>query len=169
MMRRVQVHPGVRGSPSPVWSGEEEVEWFRNSKLSRKHRLNVPHQDTVDERVQDHHQHAASQREVVIRQGTDPYVTPLSSHSRLFVVTEVSATKPKCNVGHKTWENLGIGLQHLLPDHHETVGKIETEEDDSSCSCSNVGSENMMMMRWEVWQFLIDQALIEDVWRTLSN
>ena len=85
-----------------------------------------------------------------------PDVAPVGTNPSLLVLGEVGAAEPECDVGNQRLQNkilkinsrnvktyrkyLGLGVERLLPDHHEAVGKVEHEEEDSAGRSSNVGS-----------------------------
>ena len=99
-MQRVAVkaqHTGA-GSACPVGRGEEEVEGLGHPVLAGEHRLNVPHEDGVEDGVQHHDDHAPAQTEAVPVHGAHPDVVPLGPHTCLLVVGEVGAAKTECNV-----------------------------------------------------------------------
>ena len=100
-MERVTIktqHTGAR-SACPVRRGEEEIEGFRHPVLAREHRLNVPHEDGVEDGVQRHDDHAATQTEAIPIHRAHPDVVPLGPHTCLLIVGEVGAAKTKRNVG----------------------------------------------------------------------
>ena len=94
----VKAEDAGAGSASPVGLGQEEVEGLGHPVLARKHGLNVPHEDGVEDGVHHHDDHAPAQAEVVTVHGAHPDVVPLRPHTRLLVVGEVGAAKTKCNV-----------------------------------------------------------------------
>ena len=94
-------HTGA-GSACPVGPGEEEVEGLGHPVLAREHRLNVPHEDGVEDSVQRHDDHTPAQAEAVTVHGAHPDVVPLGPHTRLLVVGEVGAAEAKCNIGDDT-------------------------------------------------------------------
>ena len=80
----------------------------------------------------------------------------MGTNPSLLVLGEVGAAEPECDVGNQRLQNkilkinsrnvktyrkyLGLRVERLLPDHHEAVGEIEHEEDDSPGRSSDVGS-----------------------------
>ena len=95
----VQSKDARAGSACPVGPGEEEIKWLGDTILAGEHSLNVPHEDGVEEGVQDHDDHAAPQGEAVSIKRTDPDVVPLCPHTCFLIVGEIGASKAKRDVG----------------------------------------------------------------------
>jgi len=130
---------GVGVASKPIAGGEEEVGWLGNTVLARPHCFDVPHDQTVENRVKEQHAHATRHGEGVPCQRAHPNIVPLGPNTHLLVEREVGTTEAKGDVRNQTRDNLCIGVQAFLPHHHKAIRQVEAEEYYPPSCCSNVG------------------------------
>lgn len=141
----------------------------RGRGLTRKHSLNVPGEDAVEDRVHVHKANGGPQAEIILLQRTGDQVPPLDPDSLLFKQCKVFAAKAKGHWGQEALhrsgglltcqaaatdqdkeasktsegsygEDFGPEANVVLPSHTEHIGQVEGEIDNPTTGCSQVCS-----------------------------